>query len=68
MYLRVSTNGQAEEGLGLDVQEEAVRAWAESSGHEVMGVAVDAAISGAAIAAAIGLRHVFLQGALRHRL
>ena len=27
-YLRVSTDKQAEQGLGLDVQEQAIRAWA----------------------------------------
>lgn len=34
-YLRVSTDRQAEEGLGLDVQEQAIRSWAKVAGHRV---------------------------------
>jgi len=45
-YLRVSTDRQAEEGLGLEVQEQAIRAWARSNGHRVVGWHSDEGISG----------------------
>ena len=35
-YLRVSTNTQAEHGLGLDVQRQACRAWARQQGHKII--------------------------------
>jgi DNA invertase Pin-like site-specific DNA recombinase len=35
-YLRVSTDRQAEHGLGLDVQEAAIRKWARAGGHRVV--------------------------------
>ncbi len=47
IYLRVSTDKQAEQGLGLDVQETAARAWAKTNGHKVASVVADEAISGA---------------------
>ncbi len=47
-YLRVSTNGQAESGFGMDVQDAQVRAWAEAHDHEVVRVCKDEAISGTA--------------------
>lgn len=60
-YVRVSTNGQADEGLGLEVQEQAIHRWArrdirqngerDSSttardGHRVVSVYADEGISG----------------------
>jgi DNA invertase Pin-like site-specific DNA recombinase len=45
-YLRVSTDAQAERGLGLDVQEEQVRRWARANGHRIFDVATDAGVSG----------------------
>jgi DNA invertase Pin-like site-specific DNA recombinase len=45
-YLRVSTDRQAEEGLGLEVQEQAIRGWAELHGHELIAVTRDEGISG----------------------
>lgn len=47
-YLRVSTDRQAELGLGLVVQEKAVRAWARANGHRIVKVIRDEGISGAA--------------------
>jgi len=47
-YLRVSTNGQAEHGFGLDVQDAQVREWAKAHGHDVVRVCRDEAISGTA--------------------
>lgn len=46
-YLRVSTEEQAATGHGLDTQEKAVRAFAESQGYELFEVLTDAGISGA---------------------
>jgi DNA invertase Pin-like site-specific DNA recombinase len=45
-YLRVSTDRQAEEGLGLDVQERAIRAWAKAAGHKVISWHRDEGLSG----------------------
>jgi DNA invertase Pin-like site-specific DNA recombinase len=45
-YLRVSTDKQAEEGLGLDVQEQAIRTWAKSTGHRVVAWFRDEGVSG----------------------
>lgn len=46
-YLRVSTEDQARDGHGLDAQERAVRAFAESQRYELVDVATDPGISGA---------------------
>jgi DNA invertase Pin-like site-specific DNA recombinase len=45
-YLRVTTDRQAEEGLGLEVQEEAIQAWAQTHGHELVALTRDEGISG----------------------
>lgn len=45
-YIRVSTDRQAEEGLGLDVQEAAVRRWADDHGHQVVAMCRDEGVSG----------------------
>lgn len=45
-YLRVSTDRQAEEGLGLEVQEGAIRAWAKSNNHRVVLWTRDEGVSG----------------------
>lgn len=47
-YLRVSTDRQADEGLGLDVQEAAIREWARQHKHRVVDVELDQGRSGAA--------------------
>jgi len=46
IYLRVSTQGQAVDGYGLDVQEQACRAYTESIGFRVAEVFRDEAVSG----------------------
>lgn len=46
-YLRVSTTAQAEDGLGLDIQEEAIRSWCTAGGHQLLAVYRDEGISGA---------------------
>jgi site-specific DNA recombinase len=45
-YTRVSTQGQAEEGVSLDAQQAKAHAWAELSGAEDVIVFTDAGISG----------------------
>lgn len=45
-YLRVSTDRQAEEGLGLEVQEAAIVAWAATHGHDVIAWCRDEGQSG----------------------
>jgi len=45
-YLRVSTDRQADEGLGLEVQEQAIRAWTRTHGHRIALWARDEGISG----------------------
>jgi site-specific DNA recombinase len=46
-YIRVSTDEQAARGFGLEVQEKAVRAFAESQGYELVEVVADPGVSGA---------------------
>jgi DNA invertase Pin-like site-specific DNA recombinase len=45
-YIRVSTDGQADHGLGLQIQERAVRQWARAEGHRLVGVLSDKGVSG----------------------
>jgi DNA invertase Pin-like site-specific DNA recombinase len=45
-YLRVSTDRQAEEGLGLEIQEQAIRTWARAHDHRVAVWTRDEGISG----------------------
>lgn len=45
-YLRVSTDRQAEEGLGLHIQEASIRAWGEDHGPEIIAMYRDEGISG----------------------
>lgn len=46
-YVRVSTDRQAEQGLGLQEQERIIRRWTRSQGHRLAGVFVDSGQSGA---------------------
>ncbi len=50
VYVRVSSESQLD-GFGLDVQERAIRAWARTHGHRIVGVETDAGVSGATDAA-----------------
>jgi DNA invertase Pin-like site-specific DNA recombinase len=45
-YLRVSTDAQAERGLGLDIQERAIRAWAKERKYRLVGIERDEGVSG----------------------
>lgn len=46
-YIRVSTEEQAAHGHGLEAQERAIRAFADSQGYQLLDVIADPAISGA---------------------
>lgn len=46
LYCRVSTEDQAAEGVSLDAQKARAQAWCEANGHGVVGVFVDAGLSG----------------------
>lgn len=45
-YLRVSTDMQAEKGLGLDIQRRAITAWAKAEGQKIVAWYSDEGISG----------------------
>ena len=45
-YIRVSTEGQAEEGVSLDAQESKIRAWADLNDAELAGIYADRGVSG----------------------
>jgi DNA invertase Pin-like site-specific DNA recombinase len=45
-YLRVRTERQADEGPGLEVQEQAIRAWAAAEGHKLVACYRDGGVSG----------------------
>jgi DNA invertase Pin-like site-specific DNA recombinase len=45
-YLRVSTDRQDEEGLGLELQEQEIRSWADINGHTLVTLTRDEGQSG----------------------
>jgi len=45
-YIRVSTEGQAQDGVSLDAQRAKIEAWCTLNDYELAGVHVDAGISG----------------------
>ena len=45
-YIRVSTEGQALNGVSLDAQRDRIQVWAESNGYTLAAVHVDSGISG----------------------
>lgn len=45
-YLRVSTNGQANNGTSLDGQRETIQSWADENGHDIVAWYQDAGVSG----------------------
>lgn len=45
-YLRVSTDRQAERGVGLQVQQQAIRTWAKTNGHRIVLWCRDEGVSG----------------------
>nr|VFK54157.1 MAG: Resolvase, N terminal domain [Candidatus Kentron sp. TUN] len=46
IYIRVSTEGQAADGVSLEVQEAKARAWYELNDYPIKAVHIDAGISG----------------------
>ena len=46
-YLRVSTDGQADNGTGLDVQLDGIRKWAKTNGHTLTKPCREEGVSGA---------------------
>lgn len=45
-YIRVSSVGQVTDGLGLDTQQRAIRAWAKREGHRLVGIVKENGRSG----------------------
>lgn len=45
-YVRVSTVGQAVDGVSLEAQTERIKAWATANGYDLAGIHVDAGLSG----------------------
>ena len=45
-YVRVSTDGQAQDGVSMDAQEAKLRAWADLNGAESVTIFTDAGLSG----------------------
>lgn len=45
-YVRVSTDGQAQDGVSMDAQEAKLRAWADMNGAESVTIFTDAGMSG----------------------
>lgn len=54
-YVRVSTAGQADEGVSLAAQEAALRAWAERAGFELVGIEAEVVSGGAELSKRPGL-------------
>jgi DNA invertase Pin-like site-specific DNA recombinase len=46
-YVRVSTNGQAEDSFGRDVQRQAVKVWAKANHYRFVAIISDEGVSGA---------------------
>jgi DNA invertase Pin-like site-specific DNA recombinase len=54
-YCRVSTAGQAEDGVSLDAQRAALTAWAERAGFELLDIEVEVVSGGAELSKRSGL-------------
>jgi len=55
-YIRVSTSGQAEDGVSLDAQRSKIAAWCEVMGYELVQTLADEGISGHSIEKRAGLQ------------
>ena len=55
-YIRVSTEGQAQDGVSLEAQRAKIEAWAMLNDYELVAVRVDAGISGKGMANRPGLQ------------
>jgi site-specific DNA recombinase len=54
-YIRVSTQGQVDEGVSLEAQKSKIKAWCEVNDYELVNVYTDAGISGKTMANRDGL-------------
>jgi DNA invertase Pin-like site-specific DNA recombinase len=45
-YARVSTDGQAADGVSLEAQQAKIQAWCEANGYSLTGIQIDAGLSG----------------------
>ncbi len=45
-YVRVSTEGQVNEGVSLEAQQAKIKSWCEAHGYALLGIQVDAGLSG----------------------
>jgi DNA invertase Pin-like site-specific DNA recombinase len=59
-YIRVSTQGQADEGVSLEAQRAKIRAWCELNDAELVAVFEDAGLSGASMKGREGLAGLLL--------
>ena len=60
-YARVSTAGQAHDGVSLDAQRARIQAWCDANGYELADVFVDAGVSGSRAANRAGLQKALQQ-------
>ena len=60
-YVRVSTPGQAQSGESLTTQQEAIKAFAEREGYDLLAIHSDEGISGKTIDARPGLKALLEQ-------
>lgn len=60
-YVRVSTEGQATEGVSLEAQEARIRTWCEGNGYTLSAVHVDAGLSGSKATNRPGLQAALTQ-------
>ena len=65
-YTRVSTDGQATDGVSLEAQQARIRAWCEANGYVLVNVHVDAGLSGCRADNRPGLQDA-LTSAARHK-
>jgi len=55
-YVRVSTSGQAEDGVSLDAQRSKIAAWCDVMGYELVRTCADEGLSGHSIEKRLGLQ------------
>ncbi|WHZ16637.1 MAG: hypothetical protein OJF52_003487 [Nitrospira sp.] len=65
-YVRVSTEGQAQDGISLDSQQAKIAAWCQVSGYELISMFIDAGLSGSRSDNRPGLQEALNQ-ACRHK-
>jgi len=65
-YTRVSTAGQVDNGVSLEVQAARIRAWSEANGYELTEIGSDAGVSGKRADKRPGLQAA-VEAACRHR-